>query len=83
MSENHFLVSKQFLLKHTFISTQFLVLYSIIGTSTSSALSSYLDEYGLEKLNNSMKYHKKDLGEIFDESNEHVKEDQIKSCNSR
>ena len=83
MSENHFLVSKQFLFKHTFISTQFLVLYSIIGTSSSSALSSYLDEHRLQKLNNSLKYHKKDLGEIFYESYEHVKENQIQKCNSR
>ena len=83
MSENHFLVSKQFLFKHTFISTQILMLYSIIGTSTSSVSSSYLDEYRLQKYNNSFKYHKKDLGEIFYESYEHVKEDQIKSCNSR
>ena len=81
MLENHFVVSKQFLFKHTLISIQFLVLYSIIGASTSSASSSYFDEYRLQKLNDSLRYHKKDLEEIFYESYDHVKEDQIKSCN--
>ena len=82
--KNIFLVSKQFSFKLSFISIQFFVCTSIIGISTISALSSYPNYLeGLQKLNDSEVYHKKELVKIFVGSHEIAKEKLIKNCGSR